>query len=205
MSELWQTVLGILTSVGVGGAIVCAFSSWLGKIWAQRILAKETSEYKENLERLIKNLEKKNYVSKVRFDTEFAIYRELCESTDGMERAVYMLFPSNMDYLPEDEEKRRELCLERYKTAQISYVDSSKILGRNSAFIPTEIYQLFWNLHDMCRLQIVFYPESLKTNNYKLQPECFERTIQIEKEYKILHEKLRDYLKKLDVECEQGE
>ena len=56
MSELWQTVLGILTSVGVGGAIVCAFSSWLGKIWAQRILAKETSEYKENLERLIKNL-----------------------------------------------------------------------------------------------------------------------------------------------------
>ena len=73
MTEFWQTVIGILSSVGVGGAIVAALSSWLGKVWAERLMAKESAMYREKLERLIKDLERKNYVSKVRFDAEFAI------------------------------------------------------------------------------------------------------------------------------------
>ena len=94
MSEFWLTIFGILGSVGVGGAIVAGLSSWLGKVWADRLMAKETAKFREDLERLTKQLERKNYVSKVRFDAEFAIYQELCKSSDEMERAVYMLFPA---------------------------------------------------------------------------------------------------------------
>ena len=71
---MWNTAFEVLGSIFSGGAIVMAMSSWLGKVWANRIIEKETAEYKERLERLCKELERKNHVSKVRFDAEFAIY-----------------------------------------------------------------------------------------------------------------------------------
>ena len=74
MSEFWLTIFGILGSVGGGGAIVAGLSSWLGKVWADRLMVKETAKFREDLERLTKQLERKNYVSKVRFDAEFTIY-----------------------------------------------------------------------------------------------------------------------------------
>ena len=80
---MWETAFEVLGSIFSGGAIVMAMSSWLGKVWANRIMAKETAEYKERLERLCKELERKNYVSKVRFDAEFAIYRR--EEATGLE------------------------------------------------------------------------------------------------------------------------
>lgn len=43
----------ILTSLGGGAAIVFAFSSWLGKVWAARILDKE----RHDLEKLRKEHE----------------------------------------------------------------------------------------------------------------------------------------------------
>ncbi len=204
MSDLWLNIVGILGSIGIGGGIVLAFSSWLGKVWAQRILAKETADYKENLERITKQLEQKNYVSRVCFDTEFAIYRELCLYTDEMERRVYELFPYGLDTVPADKEKEKELLNERYKNAHNAYVDSSKKLAQNSAFIPGEIYQLFWDLHDKCRLQVVYYPvlRGNDANNsmlFKKEDECFKRTNEIEQNYKELQEALRNYLKNLDV------
>ena len=36
-SSLWQTVLGLLTALGGGGLIVLGLSSWLGKVWADRL------------------------------------------------------------------------------------------------------------------------------------------------------------------------
>ena len=42
----------ILASLGGGAAIVFAFSSWLGKVWANRLMEKERAEYNKELERL---------------------------------------------------------------------------------------------------------------------------------------------------------
>lgn len=51
----WETVLKFVTasiaSVGVGGALVFALSSWLGKVWANRIIATQTHELQSNLEK----------------------------------------------------------------------------------------------------------------------------------------------------------
>ena len=92
-TEVLKIALGVIAALGGGGAIVAGLSSWLGKVWADRLMVEEKAKYEKELERLTKQLERKNYVSKVRFDAEFAIYRELCANTDEMERAVYMLFP----------------------------------------------------------------------------------------------------------------
>ncbi len=44
MPEPWNTALAVIASLGGGGTIVFAFSSWLGKVWASRILAVEKHE-----------------------------------------------------------------------------------------------------------------------------------------------------------------
>ena len=202
-TEVLKIALGVIAALGGGGAIVAGLSSWLGKVWADRLMVKETAKFREDLERLTKQLERKNYVSKVRFDAEFAIYRELCANTDEMERAVYMLFPAGIDHLPKDEEQKKAMFAERYKNALAAYGKANKSLVQNGAFIPTEIHDLFYKVNDLCRMQVNLYPYYLRTGNDKLDQShelaCRNRTLEIEEEYKKLQEKLREYLKTLDV------
>ena len=202
-TDVLKIVAGVIAALGGGGAIVAGLSSWLGKVWADRLMAKETAKFREDLERLTKQLERKNYVSKVRFDAEFAIYRELCENTDEMERAVYMLFPSGLNSLPKDEDKQKKLFQERYKKAHSAYIKANQSLAKNSAFISKDIYDLFFHINDLCRIQVNLYPEYLELRTEDIFQDvfrkCWERTSEIEKEYKILQEKLREYLRNLDV------
>jgi hypothetical protein len=52
LSEIWQTSFAILTSLGGGGAIVIGLSSWLGKVWASRILEQDRKKYTIEIEEL---------------------------------------------------------------------------------------------------------------------------------------------------------
>lgn len=47
----------ILVSIGGGAALVFALSSWLGKIWASRIMASDQATHAQSLERLRSKLE----------------------------------------------------------------------------------------------------------------------------------------------------
>lgn len=60
VSEASQIALTILGSVGTAGAIVFALSSWLGKVWANRLMDKERHEYGLELTKLRADLESKN-------------------------------------------------------------------------------------------------------------------------------------------------
>lgn len=57
----WEVVLKFVTAtiagVGAGGAIVFALSSWLGKVWANRILANEKHILETELEKTKRELE----------------------------------------------------------------------------------------------------------------------------------------------------
>ena len=202
-TEVLKIVAGVIAALGGGGAIVAGLSSWLGKVWADRLMAKETAKFREDLERLTKQLERKNYVSKVRFDAEFAIYQELCKSSDEMERAVYMLFPFGPDHLPPQEDLQKQIFAERYKKACSAYHVADQSLSQNGSFISKDMYELFYKVNDLCGIQINLYPYSLRSGSSALDAkqdrECWERTLEIDKEYKILQEKLREYLKTLDV------
>lgn len=197
---MWNTVLAILGSIGSGGAIVMAMASWLGKVWANRIIAKETAEYKERLERLCKELERKNHVSKVRFDAEFEIYRELCESSEKMIYTAYWLFPNGLDTVPGDEDKLHDLYKQRYQDALQAHNNAVRILGANCAFISEEIYESFRKIMNLCYSQISCYQNGMNNEFYdKLSQDCFERTDEIFEKNKSLQRQLREYLKTLDV------
>lgn len=49
-SDIWSLAGAILLSLGGGGVIVAAFSSWLGKVWATRIAEAEKARFAKDLE-----------------------------------------------------------------------------------------------------------------------------------------------------------
>ena len=52
MKMIFETLAAVLLSVGSAGAIIFGLSSWLGKIWANRILEKDKTKYKTEIEEL---------------------------------------------------------------------------------------------------------------------------------------------------------
>jgi hypothetical protein len=53
MSEaavIWSTAAAVIGSVGGGAVLVLAFSSWLGKVWANRIADAERARFSQELE-----------------------------------------------------------------------------------------------------------------------------------------------------------
>ena len=59
MADIWNTALAIVTSLGGGALIVFAFSSWLGKVWANRILEQDRTKYQAAIEGLKSEITKK--------------------------------------------------------------------------------------------------------------------------------------------------
>jgi hypothetical protein len=57
--DYWNIAAAVLTSLGGGAIIVAAFSSWLGKVWANRILEKDRAKYQTEIELLKSDLDKK--------------------------------------------------------------------------------------------------------------------------------------------------
>ncbi|EPC3543473.1 hypothetical protein ACRZCT_003096 [Aeromonas hydrophila] len=52
LKELLEIAGVILGSLGGGAAIIFGFSSWLGKVWANRLMEKEKAEHTRELESL---------------------------------------------------------------------------------------------------------------------------------------------------------
>jgi len=49
--EIWEIAQAIILSIGGGGLIIFLLSSYMGKIWATRILEKEKRDHKMEIEK----------------------------------------------------------------------------------------------------------------------------------------------------------
>ena len=207
-TEVLKIVAGVIAALGGGGAIVAGLSSWLGKVWADRLMAKETAKFREDLERLTKQLERKNYVSKVRFDAEFAIYQELSKVFFDVVVAQNDLFTYyQFDVSLPDKTAQQELCKQRYETARLAYNSAIASLHKNSPFIDKDFFDRFNDILRDIKLQLFHYPSfyvaedaaETKRECKKLFDECSKRTNEIKDRMKNLCADLREYLKTLDV------
>ncbi len=66
----------IIISVGGASAIILGLSSWLGKVWAQRIMDKERAAYEASLAELRSKLEHKNSREIEAIKTDLSIFKE---------------------------------------------------------------------------------------------------------------------------------
>ena len=73
LSDVLQIVATGVMSIGGGGAIVLGLSSWLGKVWANRLMESEKETHARDLERLRSELQRTNEVelSKLKEELEY--------------------------------------------------------------------------------------------------------------------------------------
>lgn len=205
-NEIWQIVLAVLTSVGGTSGIIILGIKFSSDIIAKKLEEKYKLKLNKELESYKADMQRKIYVSKVRFDKEFEIYQKLMEKVLAMTESNHMLFPV-MDRLPADFDKRRTLFYERYEKAIDTYNAAVKDIHANSAFIIEKFYDLFTEVAKLCRNQIIDYEEFVISKDYKLNRHArnFEYAdkskiaTEITNKSKFIISELRKYLQSLDV------
>ncbi|MDR0928808.1 MAG: hypothetical protein LBM74_03730 [Oscillospiraceae bacterium] len=184
--------------------------------WVTKRQKKYEERLNEQLATLRHSLDKKQYISKVRFDTEFAIYRELLPAFWNMVYSAMYLFPKEA---PVEQVREKQNKIEDAMNKDIREATSNAIiiLNRNCAFIDENVYNTFLKLVKLCEEQHMYFERYVlslheldhsetKRNQKKQEYEAEEgykarytRTDNIHSEMKQLTNKLRTYLAKLDV------
>lgn len=208
MNAIWQTVLAIIGSIGGAGVIICAIIKFASDKIADRLSAKYKLQLDKELETFKQDLDRKNYVSKVRFDVEFAIYRELTVACRGMVNNVYFVYPTYAN-IPADKDARENYEQEVYDKATKSLTEFNKLLHGNAPFIPKSFYDSFFEVSKLCKQNIDVYAyrwnrgyigiweESKDKRDAEL--EAYQRTGEFTKKFDALIDDIRNYLAKLDV------
>lgn len=208
MGQIWQIALAIIASVGGAGVIILGIVKFTSDIIADRLSKKYEIKMNKELEAFKAGIDKRTYISRARFDTEFQIYRELSENILAMIEATHWLFPHGLDTVPEDEEKQKELYNQRYKRAGETISAAQKSIRANAPFIPNDFYQKFEEISILCLQQYNMYtwcgplaPNTGIHSKAKVEAEnaCWERTDKIWEKRTELTVRLREYLEKLDV------
>jgi len=205
----WDDVIKIVITA-VGGlsgtvGIIYVVIKFSADHIAERLSAKYELRLNKELENFKSGLEKKNYVSKVRFDTEFEIFRQLHEAFSTMIKDVYFIAPTYAN-VPADDKEREEYEKNVYITAIKSKKVAEDILFKNAPFIQKELYAKFDEIFILCNRQTnafsrrwnISYMAS-RTPNAGMPDDAYDRTTEIMEKNEQLVEAIREYLQSLEV------
>lgn len=161
-------------------------------------------KYDKQLEKFKRISEKKNYVSKVRFDAEFSIYRELSQTFSKAVEGVHGIIPDGEAYYPTDGEKRAEYEQYLFSKFTKAYDSAQSTLYANAPFIPKDMYNKFNEVLDLIRIQSEVYNEAhftttLSDADGEITEEDKARTSEIDEKFNRLMDEIRDYLSKLEI------
>ena len=173
-------------------------------------LNKEQADFQgtinEKLESLKSKLERKNYISKTRFDVEFLTYQELNQTFSTMIKAVRVLIPASGGFYV-DEELRKQ-CEENQFVQTVQFtVTAQDILIKSAPFILKEFYDQYNELFELCRQQIDICNQIFKKFNYfksgikktEFDGEDYQRSEEIKNKFNMLNNSIREYIFNLDI------
>lgn len=195
----------IVSAGGVGG-IAIAVIKFSSNIIAERISAKYENKLEQALEKYKTELSKKEYVSQVKFDAEFEIYRTLSKEFSTAVKNISLMIPDGMAYFPADEDKRKEYENNNYVNANNAIVMAQDALYANGAFISEDLYNKYNEILALCgqqlnafqrRYNVLYFASQEKKESYT--DEEYERTTTIKEKWLELNNCVREYISKLEV------
>jgi len=149
MSEYLSIGAAIIASLGGSGVIILGLSDRLGKIWADRLMAKEKANHERELEQLRVKLQKESqqYLAELNSEIDIykqthlrehsdklAIYRATMDLVATMLAKVEMIVLRNKQGLsPEEQEKFETERLKIY--GYLAMLAPQEVMDANDAFI----------------------------------------------------------------------
>ncbi len=164
-SDVYNVAGAVLLSVTTAGGLIGALSSWLGKVWANRILEKDRQRFAEMLEaskaqfervtrQMQANLDHAVFVSRAQFEVELTALRKIWRAATLVRaRLVDVRLSSHsepVDATPESRLEQFELHRKRFVEAHSQLV---RAIDHNSAFYPRDIYNALDRLRGRTTLE----------------------------------------------------
>jgi hypothetical protein len=160
MKEIFKIVSAVLISIGGGGAIVFALSSWLGKVWANRILEKEKKEHQLEIENYKSQLsislnkinsinERTLHISKVQYDKEFDIYQDIWEKLHDCIVDTLNLYPI-FENVPTNDGEKEQWAKKKYDNFIKKYNLYSRTIDKYAPFYRYDFYENFISIRNNC-------------------------------------------------------
>lgn len=160
MNQIFEVAGSILVSLGGGSVIVLGLSSWLGKVWANRILENEKKAHQLEIENYksqlaisleqIKSLnDKALYISKVQYDKEFQIYQDIWEKLHDCIVETLDLC-SKVQSSPVDNDEKEKWIQDKYSKFVVKYNEYSRTIDRYAPFYREDFYQSFVSIRNSC-------------------------------------------------------
>ena len=205
-SQIASIATACIVSAGGVGGVAMAVVKFTSNIIADKISAKYENKLEQALEKYKTELSKKEYVSQVRFDAEFEIYRTLSKEFSTAVKNISLMIPDGIAYSPADEEKRTEYENKIYVDANNAVVVAQDVLYANGAFISEELYNKYNEILTLCsqqlnafqrRYNVLYFASQEKKENYTDKE--YERTITIKEKWLELNNCVREYISKLEV------
>jgi hypothetical protein len=155
--DVIKIVLTAIASFGGGGAIVWAFSGWLGKLWANRLMQSEKekferemsvrrSQFEKELEELKNQYRKKEFVHRIQFEKEFQIYVELWDALIKVHNTAVRLRPV---FKPATGRTEVEWYNDALKEFGEAYQGYATVLHSHKPFIAKEVYDGCVSIRDI--------------------------------------------------------
>lgn len=195
-------VAGIISLIGTAG-----YAWWKSrkdekyKLKLDKELESFKSEMSKELELYKKKLDNKNYVSKVKFEAEFKIYRNLSKAFNNMINNLVAVYVKDTD-LPGSRMDK----IDYYEEAFIEYGKSCRLAGNtlweNAAFISKDLYEKYNSILVDCYNQekIIHQLYGMEMPKIeKLEDKDYEYNLIIEKKMMQLNDIVRDYLASLEI------
>ena len=205
-SQIASIATACIVSAGGVGGVAMAVVKFTSNIIADKISAKYENKLEQALEKYKTELIKKEYVSQVRFDAEFEIYRTLSKEFSTAVKNISLMIPDGIAYSPADEEKRTEYENKIYVDANNAVVVAQDVLYANGAFISEELYNKYNEILTLCsqqlnafqrRYNVLYFASQEKKENYTDKE--YERTTTIKEKWLELNNCVREYISKLEV------
>ena len=206
LSQVLSIATACIVSAGGVGGIAIAVIKFSSNIIAERISVKYENKLERALEKYKTELSKKEYVSQVKFDAEFEIYRTLSKGFSTAVKNIILMIPDGKAYFPADKDKRKEYENNNYLNANNAIVMAQDALYANGAFISEDLYNKYNEILALCgqqlnafqrRYNVLYFASQEKKESYTDKE--YERTTTIKEKWLELNNCVREYISKLEV------
>ena len=153
----------VISAGGIGGIIIAVV-----KLSVASIEKRFERKYTEKFAVFKSDIDKKQYISQVRFDAEFEIYKQLSRKYGELVLQI-MVKASNIDKYKLDDMQDKEM-------GEINYLAYQAVseLYSSAPFIQEDIYNDFLNIYEMSRKLLVQWGEEQKSSTNETKNDVCE-------------------------------
>ncbi|NMH64148.1 hypothetical protein [Shewanella salipaludis] len=134
IDEVFKIATAVIASVGGSALILAAFSSWLGGVWAKRMLQNERAKHSEALEGIKKELDLLKQKEITRHFDKLAIYKDVVHLISEILRELEAVTTKKQRAVNPDVEHSFALCRNK-AYGYLSLVSTQEVMDKYNEMI----------------------------------------------------------------------